>query len=148
MKIPFIPKSLKNGKARAIAPITSQISVVNITNLIIVLIFVLLSRPKDSRIRSLFLNDKLPFVTVIMLTSKRAYPRPPIWNRDINTICPKVVSVTETSIGDSPVTQTAEVATNNASKNLIFSFDEIGSNSNIVPITINKYELNFKIWLF
>ena len=60
MKIPFIPKSLKNGKARAIAPITSQISVVNITNLIIVLIFVLLSRPKDSRIRSLFLNDKLP----------------------------------------------------------------------------------------
>ena len=71
-----------------------------------------------------------------MLTSKRAYPRPPIWNRDINTICPKVVSVTETSIGDSPVTQTAEVATNETPENLIFSFDEMGSNSNIVPITI------------
>lgn len=138
IKIPFNPSVLKKTNERIIVPNSSQMNVEISTNLIISLVFILLSTPKDSRTSNLFLNDRLPFVKEIKLTNNSAYPNPPIWNKHINTICPKIVRFEHISIGDNPVTQTADVETNKASikdKSLVV---EIGRSKRIVPKIISE----------
>lgn len=66
-------------------------------------------------------------------------PRPPIWIRQIITICPKIVQFVKVSNGTSPVMQVAEVAVNRAS---IYEappvFELIGKLNKTEPISISK----------
>ena len=133
IKIPLFPYWGKKATESKIVPKASQMKVEINTNLIISFVLVLLSTPKDSLTKSLFLKDSVPLVIDIKLTKSIAYPNPPIWNRLISTIWPNSVRVEHISIGDNPVTHTAEVAINKASIGEIALVVEKGSIRRNVP---------------
>ena len=70
-------------------------------------------------------------------------PSPPIWIRARITHWPKTVKAVPVSMTISPVTQTAEVAVNNASiQGMVWAVVEAGIFSRTVPERITRKKLN------